>query len=134
MPERPLRVLFIVNHYPPDVNPSGKLMHLLAEGLRERGVKDSNITTIDDEVQAIDHALASCEAGDLLVIFGDKISRCWKQITKFKSEGQASATPAIEVVRAETTAPAPVVASKLDWGGTLVEDERGVRVVRETED
>src|SRR5687768_3401902 len=45
MPERPLRVLFIVNHYPPDVNPSGKLMHQLAEGLRERGHMIDVLTT-----------------------------------------------------------------------------------------
>ena len=37
MTERPLRVLLVTNHYPPDVNPSGKLMHQLAVGLRERG-------------------------------------------------------------------------------------------------
>ena len=37
MTERPLRVLLITNHYPPDVNPSGKLMRQLAEGMRERG-------------------------------------------------------------------------------------------------
>ena len=37
MTERTLRVLIITNHYPPDVNPSGKLMHLLAGGLRDLG-------------------------------------------------------------------------------------------------
>ena len=37
MPEPSLRVLIITNHYPPDVNPSGKLMHQLAEGLRNLG-------------------------------------------------------------------------------------------------
>jgi cyanophycin synthetase len=104
---------------------------LLARGLREGGVDDSRITVIEDEIQAIDAALASCHHGDLLVIFGDKISRCWKQITKFKSDGHPIATPAPEVVRAEPLETAPVPPRKLDWGGTLVEDERGVRVISE---
>jgi colanic acid biosynthesis glycosyl transferase WcaI len=45
MTERQLRVLLVTNHYPPDVNPSGKLMHKLAEGLRERGFVVDVLTT-----------------------------------------------------------------------------------------
>jgi colanic acid biosynthesis glycosyl transferase WcaI len=45
MAERPLRVLIISNHYPPDVNPSGKLMHQLALGLRGRGHTVDVLTT-----------------------------------------------------------------------------------------
>ncbi len=45
MPERPLRLLIIVNHYPPDVNPSGKLMHQLTLGLRARGHTVDILTT-----------------------------------------------------------------------------------------
>lgn len=37
MTERTLRILLLVNHYPPDINPSGKLMDQLAQGLRELG-------------------------------------------------------------------------------------------------
>lgn len=37
MSGRALRILILTNHYPPDVNPAGKLMHLLASGLRELG-------------------------------------------------------------------------------------------------
>lgn len=46
MKERPLRVLLIVNHYPPDVNPSGRLMSQLAAGLRERGLSIDVLTTV----------------------------------------------------------------------------------------
>jgi colanic acid biosynthesis glycosyl transferase WcaI len=45
MAERSLRVLIVVNHYPPDVNPSGKLMHQLAVGLRELGHTVDVLTT-----------------------------------------------------------------------------------------
>lgn len=38
-------MLIVVNHYPPDVNPSGKLMHLLALGLRELGHTVDILTT-----------------------------------------------------------------------------------------
>ena len=37
MADRQPRILIISNHYPPDVNPSGKLMQQLATGLRELG-------------------------------------------------------------------------------------------------
>ncbi len=113
--------------------PRAEIPALLARGLREGGVKDADITVIEDEVQAIDHALASCRPGDLLVIFGDKISRSWKQITKFKADGHPAPATAVDVVDTPVDTP-PVLPRKLDWGGTLVEDERGVRVVREAED
>ncbi len=45
MTERMARLLIVVNHYPPDVNPSGKLMHQLALGLRERGHTVDVLTT-----------------------------------------------------------------------------------------
>ena len=44
MPQ-PLRVLFIVNHFPPDINPSGRLMSQLAESLRTRGFSVDVITS-----------------------------------------------------------------------------------------
>lgn len=45
MADRPLRLLIIVNHYPPDVNPSGKLMQQLAKGLRALGHTVDVLTT-----------------------------------------------------------------------------------------
>lgn len=37
MSQEAIRVLMIVNHFPPDKNPSGRLMSRLAEGLRDEG-------------------------------------------------------------------------------------------------
>jgi colanic acid biosynthesis glycosyl transferase WcaI len=45
MAERALRILVLVNHYPPDVNPSGKLMHQLTVGLRALGHTVDVLTT-----------------------------------------------------------------------------------------
>ena len=98
---------------------------------------DSAIVVIPEEPRAVEAALASCRAGDLLVVFGDQISRCWKQITKFRSEGPAMPAPTSE---AAVVASAPIrtndgaLEDHRRLGGVLVEDERGVRIVREAED
>lgn len=42
---KPLRVLVIVNHFPPDVNPSGRLASQLVDGLRARGFSVDVITS-----------------------------------------------------------------------------------------
>src|SRR5688572_7320695 len=39
-----LRILLLVNQFPPDLNPSGKLMHQLAVGLVKRGHQVQVIT------------------------------------------------------------------------------------------
>ncbi|HWB73716.1 MAG TPA: cyanophycin synthetase [Nannocystaceae bacterium] len=107
---------------------------LLRKGLVAAGVDGERIAVIPDEQQAIDAALTSCNAGDLLVIFGDKISRSWKQITKYRPDGNSGP---IEVADAPAKPEVVELASNArpwELGGTLVEDERGVRIVRESED
>jgi cyanophycin synthetase len=113
---------------------------MLRAGLLASGVAEGQITVIPDEVQAIDHALRLCRRGDLLLVFGDKPSRCWKQIIYFKPEGAEPVplpgaltppTPLLAtVVQAE---PAPATPSAFG-PGQLVQDERGVRLVKGTED
>ncbi|MCA9680671.1 MAG: cyanophycin synthetase [Myxococcales bacterium] len=56
---------------------------LLVSGLKAAGVGDDRITVIEDEQQAVEAGLALGARGDLLVIFGDNITRCWKQIVRF---------------------------------------------------
>src|SRR5690606_40971736 len=97
----------------------------------QEGVKDSQITLVGSEVEAVDMALAAAQAGDLLVVFGDELARCWKQIIYFKkAEREAlAATPA----KAER--PAVGFEELLAGGDTLIRDERGVRLARaETEE
>jgi cyanophycin synthetase len=60
---------------------------MIAAALRGRGVAESAIELIPDEQAAIEAALRMGQPGDLLLIFADALTRSWKQIIKFKSEG-----------------------------------------------
>ncbi|MFV8754199.1 cyanophycin synthetase [Nannocystaceae bacterium ST9] len=70
-----------------DDNPRGRAVGevtgLLAKGLRAAGVSDDRVKVIEDEQEALQAGLEMGERGDLLVIFGDDITRCWKQIIYF---------------------------------------------------
>ncbi len=101
---------------------------IMERALLEAGMAKGAVEIVAEEQAAVDHALRQAGRGDLVVILADKINRCWKQITKFKTDG--------EPPRPSTTAlPAseePELALKLD-GVALVRDGRGVRLARETE-
>jgi cyanophycin synthetase len=88
---------------------------------------------IEDEQQAIEGALKMARPGDLLLVFGDKPSRCWKQIIYYKPEAAAPAlaapAPVAVAVREEAR-----VQLDLPEGMSVITDERGVRLARETED
>ena len=65
---------------------------------------------------------------DLLLIFGDHISRSWKQIVKFK-ENRDSTGPSVSL---EGSPVIPVLPEE-DLGtmdGDLISDARGVRLAR----
>jgi cyanophycin synthetase len=110
---------------------SDEIPNMLHAGLIAHGVAKTKIQVIPDEQEALAAALSLARQHDLVLAFGDAIARCWKQITSFESE--------IEVPRHETPAPlrieSPAAADfALEDGGTLVRDERGVRIARESED
>lgn len=65
----------------------GELPNLIRDSLIKYGVNAANIEIIPDEQEALNSALCTAKEGDFLVVFADKVSRCWKQITSFKSEG-----------------------------------------------
>ena len=104
---------------------------LLRQGLMEAGYPESNITVIIDEQEAVDHALQACVRGDLLLVLGDKVSRCWKQIVRHNVEGEDSVgdvlTPTDNESALRTEAAFTVDAH-------LIADERGVRLAREASD
>ena len=64
---------------------------ILAKALMGAGVPKEQITIIPDERDAIDGALNMGQAGDLLLVFADALTRSWKQITKFRPAGIAGA-------------------------------------------
>ncbi|HMV68268.1 MAG TPA: cyanophycin synthetase [Myxococcota bacterium] len=89
---------------------------LMRDALVRHGASPDAVEVIPSEVDAVDAALRACEPGDLLLVFGDQITRTWKQIIYFGGR-RAEATPAIEEVREETP-PAPLAG--------VARDERGV--------
>jgi cyanophycin synthetase len=104
---------------------------LMKEELLRQGVKDSAIIIADDEIAAVDVALRMGERGDLVLVFADKIARAWKQITKFKTDGEAT-------MPARGSQPSISVDENADGGlafdgQQLIRDARGVRLPRELE-
>ncbi|MCA9673673.1 MAG: cyanophycin synthetase, partial [Myxococcales bacterium] len=67
-----------------DEDPRGRapdeVPQLLARTLLDDGVAAERVQVIVDEQQSIEAALAMARPGDLVVIFGDNITRSWKQI------------------------------------------------------
>ncbi|WP_434422414.1 cyanophycin synthetase [Nannocystis pusilla] len=132
---------------------SGEIADLLRTGLLQAGVAEAKIQIILDEQRSIDAALAACDQGDLLLIFGDNISRCWKQIVRFREDrfapaNRAAATSSVGQLAvglpsnptghlagqpAGLTGPVnddrPLDAHPAPAG--VVEDARGVRIARD---
>jgi len=109
---------------------------MIAKALKEAGVDESKIIVVADEQEAIDHALQLAKPDDLVLIFGDAITRCWKQITSFNNaysavvsneEKPTEDTPKVTPMM-DSGEPDPYI---LEEGMTLVKDERGVRIVED---
>ncbi len=104
-----------------------EIPQLLRRALIDAGTGDEKITIIPDEVEAVNTALEMAVPGDLVVIFGDDTTRCWKQIIYFNSDGGKAVAEA-------TVAPdmsEPSFEEVIDSDQTLIRDERGVRLARE---
>jgi cyanophycin synthetase len=103
---------------------------LLREALLACGVPAESILVIPSEEAATDAALRQAEVGDLLLIFGDAITRTWKQIIQFRPEA-----PPPPVERRRAPRPEPVLAAVApvleDRRREFVRDSRGVRIARE---
>jgi cyanophycin synthetase len=106
---------------------------MLRAQLRESGVDDTRIEVIPSEVQAVEASLAMAREGDLVVIFGDNIERCWKQVAGHQvDEGVAGYEGADKTVQSFVE-PDPE-AFTLGPEAELVRDERGVRIARVDEE
>ena len=70
---------------------------------------------------------------NLLLVFADKVSRSWKQIIYFQPEHKSVPPPAPSEVK--MTQPFAIDArTGVVEGAELIEDARGVRIARETDD
>jgi cyanophycin synthetase len=111
--------------------------HLLADGLLAHGVPAEQILIIPDEQAAIDRALREAQAGDLVLLFADAITRSWKQVIQFRPEA-----PVRTVERRKQPRPEPAMVGEpaataplVDEGRReFVRDVRGVRLAREADD
>ena len=63
---------------------AGEIGELLRRGLLAAGFPADRIADeVYDEEDAVQRGLETAQPGDLLVIFGDKLDRCWHQIVSF---------------------------------------------------
>jgi cyanophycin synthetase len=102
---------------------------LMAREMLAHGYPSDRLRIIPDEQEAIEAGLSLARRGDLLLIFADKISRSWKQVIYFKRAPEPEPvveTPPVAAIAADvSTGPLPE-----QW----IQDARGVRLARESED
>jgi len=96
------------------------------------GADESAVAVVPDEADAVKHALASAAEGDLVLIFGDDITRCWKQITNFEA-GDIAGDSSVKPTATSYINPDPD-AFKIADHDDLIRDEKGVRLARQDED
>ncbi len=120
-----------------DDNPRGRdrdeVPTMLRKQLREHGIDSDRIEIMADEREAVERGLGLAQEDDLVVVFGDNITRCWKQIIHFEPEGgdkpaEEEARPVHSFVEEDPDA------FTLGPGAELIADERGVRIARDDEE
>ncbi len=72
----------------------GEIPTLLRDTLVEAGLAPDCVEIVPDEQEAVQRGLSASRPGDLLVVFGDAITRCWKQIVQFDSPHREAETEA----------------------------------------
>ncbi len=109
---------------------------LLKQTLETNGVDAKDIQVIPSETDAVEAALESCAPGDLVIILGDNITRCWKQIVHFNN---VSEHPVNEEDKPSSDFPEKLYEPiehkfELQEGTRIVQDERGVHIVVDREE
>ncbi len=128
---------------------SDEVPRLMRDALIANGVDEQAITVLPEEEKAVAAALEMAAPGDLVLIFGDDISRSWKQIIYFnrspeeqdKPDAPAQAAAPVHhepesdpLAAARPVPDAPEVPEVAVVGSMrLVRDERGVRLAVEPE-
>ena len=102
---------------------------MLRAQLIDDGEGENNIEIISNEPAAVSAALEMASEGDLVVIFGDDIDRCWKQIAGYEPEDADGGEAKPETLVQSFVEEDPE-AFMLDPGAELIRDDRGVRIAR----
>jgi cyanophycin synthetase len=106
---------------------------MLRARLIEQGIEKDRIEVIPSEAEAVEASMRMAQEGDLLVIFGDNIKRCWKQVAQYQvGEGGPELEP--ETAPTQGFVQADPDAFRLEPGAELIRDERGVRIARVDEE
>ena len=106
---------------------------LLRDALIAGGVEKASIEMVPAEADAVDAALRMGQSDDLVMIFGDSLTRTWNQITQFRPDSDApvAASPVDEVAPAELP---DLPSEDVMLGGKVMRDERGVYLAPEEDD
>lgn len=62
----------------------GEVSQLLADALRDASVSSESVEIIENEENSVESVLQRAEAGDLVLIFAENITRTWKQVVYFE--------------------------------------------------
>jgi cyanophycin synthetase len=106
---------------------------MLRAQLQEAGVGPENLKVIPGEVDAVTAALEMARDGDLVVIFGDNIERCWNQVAGHQVDEDPDVKTTAEKAVQSFVEEDPD-AFTLDPGSELIRDDRGVRIARADEE
>ncbi len=108
-----------------DDNPRGRapdeVPKLMKAALMDFGVSEDAIQFPASETEAVQTALEMARPNDLVLIFCDGITRCWKQIIYFRPKEAAKPVPPERMVAA--------AGFDVPEGFRVLSDERGVRIV-----
>jgi cyanophycin synthetase len=101
------------------------------QALLDAGVPEEQIELIPDEQEALARGLELAAPGDLLMVFGDHVERCWSQITQHESSGSSDGE--LKPLGRKGDGERLVPSFTLDGDEELIRDERGVRLAKVVE-
>jgi len=106
---------------------------ILKTALLGVGVSEAAIQIVPSEKEAVDAALRMGQSDDLILIFGDALTRTWNQITHFRADADATiAEPAVDEVAVAELPELPH--DEVQLGGKVMRDERGVYLAPDLDD
>ncbi len=108
-----------------DDNPRGRTPEEVPEMIRAEllaaGVPEAAILVVPSEEESVETALTMARPNDLVLIFCDGITRCWKKIIYFQPVEPPRPVAAVDRIAAE--------GFDVPAGYKLHSDDRGVRIV-----